>query len=79
MSSTLNLLRSLFLIAATLVIEFGYEDIEYEWLFGYIYTFTNIPILVIYLIGFSTKKDEVNKQSTLIEDNARDDSPRKRG
>jgi len=61
------------------VIEFGYEDIEYEWVFGYVYTFTNIPILAIYLIGFSTKKDEVPKQSTLIEDNARDDSPRRRG
>jgi len=61
------------------VIEFGYEDIDYEWMFGYVYAFTNVPILFIYLIGFSMKQDEVSKQSTLIEDNARDDSPRRRG
>ena len=77
MSSSFNLLRSLFLIAATLVIEFGYEEVDYEWLFGYVYAFTNIPILATYLLGFSTHREEI-KQSTLIEDNARENSPRKR-
>lgn len=65
----LNLLRELFLIAITVSIEIGDGGHnEYGWLFVFIYSFSNLPVVLIYLIGFSTgTESEVNRKSTLLE------------
>jgi hypothetical protein len=68
MTSFFNLLRILFLVTMTIIIEMYDKELEWQWLAAYIYTFTNCAVLLVYIFGFSTKEvDGSFKVGTLLE------------
>lgn len=68
MSTLFNTLRLAFLVAATIYFVFKYDkDSGYEWLGAYVYTFTNVLVILVYIFGFSTKPAPQSTVVTLLD------------
>lgn len=66
-ASVVNLLRVLFLITISIMIEVYGQEEGWGWMAAFIYTTSNCLVLLVYILGFSADALENNKVSTLLE------------
>jgi hypothetical protein len=70
-----NTLRIIFLVFVTITLKIDTAYTSSQWLAAYIYTFSNTIVILIYLLGFSTKPTKI--ESLLSQDNSLIKSPQR--